>query len=383
MPVPSPRKGEEKSKFIARFMSSAQMRREFPDPSQRRAVAESAWDRRKRRQMRKSADVFSAVKGVLVECCKQDIPEVQSVISILEPAISTWWDALMDDAFADAERRLMELEDEMPTIRVDGLVLADLENRRERTEALLLLAFITVLDRAARSPLPARIELALTRGLRELMNDGAASLGLELDLAQEPTLRAAARDDLRALLQGRVATRRAALRNQAREFLNSARARARAREGDIRPPPAPPFRARSLQEWRSQTRELLGLPGDTWIPQVIDQWAYRWFVIGQFRASRQAGFMRFRARAVRDSRTTRFCLRIDGRIVSTSRMERQVDRHVQASIAGDEDALIKNWPMLPSSITASQNNAVIDRAFKTVGLPPYHFRCRTTIEPVR
>ena len=101
--------------------------------------------------MTKSADIFQEVKAIWVECCKQDIAEVESVILILAPAIEAWWEGLMEDAFADAERRLRELDDEMPTIRVDGLVVADLENQRDRTEALLVLSFITVLDRAARS----------------------------------------------------------------------------------------------------------------------------------------------------------------------------------------------------------------------------------------
>jgi len=46
MPIPKPRANEAKKKFIQRCMSDKVMIREYPDASQRRAVCESAWDKK-------------------------------------------------------------------------------------------------------------------------------------------------------------------------------------------------------------------------------------------------------------------------------------------------------------------------------------------------
>lgn len=46
MPLPSPKKGESKDKFIDRCMSDKAMNKEYPDKSQRRVVCESQWDKK-------------------------------------------------------------------------------------------------------------------------------------------------------------------------------------------------------------------------------------------------------------------------------------------------------------------------------------------------
>lgn len=43
MPIPQPKKGETKKKFIDRCMSSKVMKDEYPDRSQRYAVCESQY----------------------------------------------------------------------------------------------------------------------------------------------------------------------------------------------------------------------------------------------------------------------------------------------------------------------------------------------------
>ena len=47
-PLPTPRKNEKKKDFIQRFMSNKSMTDEYSDVSQRRAIAESQWDRKKK-----------------------------------------------------------------------------------------------------------------------------------------------------------------------------------------------------------------------------------------------------------------------------------------------------------------------------------------------
>lgn len=46
MPMPKPNSGESKEDFIQRFMSNEAMVSEYPDESQRRAVAESSWEKK-------------------------------------------------------------------------------------------------------------------------------------------------------------------------------------------------------------------------------------------------------------------------------------------------------------------------------------------------
>ena len=129
--------------------------------------------------------------------------------------------------------------------------------------------------------------------------------------------------------------------------------------------------------------KLVGLNTSSWLPAVVDQWSYRWFVIGQFVSGRQAGFSELVAVAVIDGVTTKFCIWVNGRTLSVSRIQGQLDRHIRLSIGGDIEGLIGNWPMLSSQITQSESRTVLRRAFARVGMPPYHFRCRTLLRWIR
>lgn len=51
--MPNPRKGEKRGKFVARFMASAEAKRDFPDQKQRAAVAYSKWRKKGRKTRRK------------------------------------------------------------------------------------------------------------------------------------------------------------------------------------------------------------------------------------------------------------------------------------------------------------------------------------------
>lgn len=383
MPLPTPNKNESRDAFVARFMSNEQARKDFPDPERRLAVAFRSFRRRQRR-IRKMLDDFYVAKAAL--CCtlsKQDVPEVEAIIRILTPAVEDFWERALGEAVVAAERQLDSLEDELPTASVDAVTFAAIRNERDRTLDILVAVFLSIIEQGSTAQLGLSIEQAIIRSVEELMTDGGRSLNFNIDLAREPAFRQAAREDLRTLLKGRVDTRKREIRRAGREFLTSRRARTPARPGDILDPPRPPLRAASLQQWRQQLREVVGLAGPQWIPQIVDQWAYRWFSIGQFRAARQAGVLEFIARAVLDDRTTPFCRWVDGRRLRLSRLENQVERHIRASIANDIEALAANWPMLPSSIVGGNDRRAFARAFARVGLPPYHFRCRTTVQPAR
>ena len=47
MPIPKPRKGEQESKFIGRWMDNEIMKRDYPDSKQRVAVCYDSWRRRR------------------------------------------------------------------------------------------------------------------------------------------------------------------------------------------------------------------------------------------------------------------------------------------------------------------------------------------------
>lgn len=376
MPLPAPRSGDKKREFIRRFLSSEEARKEFPDPAQRRAVAESAW---KRSRVQK-ADYYTLAKQSFTVCCaKQDVPEVEAIIGLLQNPLEDFWTRMMQEALDIAVQQLRDLEDGLPTSMVDGLIQPE---GRRRNEELLILAFIEALVGAARGPLSARLERLITRATEELLRSGGRSQGLEIDLGTEPLARAAARNDLRTLISGRIETRTAELREQAQEFLRSRRARTPARAGDITGA-AEGFKATSLQDWLANNVDIAGLRTSEWLPAVADQWAYRWFVIGQYLSGVQAGLTELRAVAVIDGVTTEFCKWVNGRVIAVGRAARQLDRHIRASMERDIETLMANWPMLSSKIVQSKNRGILRRAFSRVGLPPYHFRCRTLVQWVR
>ena len=357
--------------FIRKWLSDDEARLAFPDPSVRKSVAEAAWD------SKTSAGEPDAYDLLHSTCCKGvgDIPSVQAVINLLSPGLEDWWTETMGGALDDAVGRLMELEDFMPGSRPDGLAASEAP---QRDEELLLLGFLSVLERGAQASLPASLDSLVARSARRVLLDGSRSTGGALNLAQEPLLRSAARDDLRALLAGRITARRTELRDHVLDFLRSQRARRAAVAGDI----TESFSggARNLQERLARATNLSGLDTSRWLPQVVDQWAYRWFNIGAFRGARQRGVTDFVAFAVRDSRTTPFCTWVHGRVVSTARIELQLNRHIRLATQGDLEGLARNWPMLPRSIIQGSVSQ-FRRGFTRVGLPPYHFLCRTRIRP--
>ena len=63
MPLPKPRKGEEKNEFIARCVEDEVMREEFPEREQRLAVCYSQWRRGKAAEVLREA--ASKIEGEL------------------------------------------------------------------------------------------------------------------------------------------------------------------------------------------------------------------------------------------------------------------------------------------------------------------------------
>lgn len=358
-----------KEAYIAKFLSTSDNRLQFPDPLQRRQAAETSWRMKRLRVLAK--DHYDM--GYHVCCSKQDVPVVEAVIAVLLEPISTWWEITITAALDIAIADLRALEDELPTTQVDALVLSD---NRHRDEALIVAAFLATLERASRAPLPPSLQRAVARASEELLNAGASSQGLSLDFAKIPLARTGAQADLSTMLSGRITVRIDELTEHAKEFLQSRRARTPALPGDITGA-APGFVSQNLQSWLDRSVALSGARTETWLPATLDQWAYRWFVIGQFHAGDQANREVLRALAVIDARTTPFCRWVNGREISIAGTRNQIARHIRAALAGDIQAMMANWPMLGSDVTQASSPAVFRKGFARVGLPGYHFRCRT------
>lgn len=325
---------------------------------------------------------FNAAKRVL--CCLQkdaDIPQVEAVIRLVEPVVTAYWLKTIDEIMADLERSLDTFDDDMLTPSIDALARAgDSKKRDKLLEDLILILLALMLRRVNAQPPTATTDIIASAAVA-LMGDGAASIGEALDLGQSPTLQLAAQADLMTLLRGRVALRAGEIEGLLRTFLTSAGARS-VSAGALSDAAATASGAllATRAAWRAALVEALGASSETWVPFVVDQWAYRWFNIGAVTAAKQNGVVALQAQAVLDHRTSPFCRWVNGRVISMERAQRQIDRHVEAALAGDINAMMANWPLL--TFKASDTAPDFAVKFESVGLPPYHGRCRTRAVPI-
>lgn len=327
------------------------------------------------------ARAFDSAKRVL--CCiskDSDIPEVEAVIRLLLPSLDAFWQKLVAEAVVLVEAELDSFDDKLNTPSIDAITLADRRERDKLTEDLILALFL-IIDQRARQPITDSGTALLTRAVSSLLEDGAKSVGEKLDLTRSPLLPQAAIQDLMTLIRGRIELRRVEIQHLLRVFLTQRTARNK--DGTTLEEAARENKSASssFAAWKAALLLELGALTASWLPSVVDQWAYRWFNIGAFSAARQGGAIGIRAVAVLDHKTSPFCRWVNGRIISIERAQRQVDRHVQLALAGDVAGLMANWPML--QFRAADGPAEFAVMFERVGLPPYHFRCRTRPELVR
>lgn len=325
---------------------------------------------------------FAAAKQTL--CClhkDSDIAEVQAVIALLMPSLDAYWKRIVNDAITEIETQLDALDDNLATPSVDALAVAD-PRKRDRLREDLVMALLLALERRAAQPVSLAGTQLLSRAARTLLADGAASMGETLDLTRAPLLPQAAQEDLLTLIRGRVSLRREALSDLLRAFLTNRSVRRASASSliDVAQQAAtggPVGRA----AWKAALLHELGSDTATWLPFTVDQWAYRWFNIGGFTAAQQAGILGLVAVAILDNLTSPFCRWVNGRVISMERAQRQIDRHVQAALAGDVKRLMENWPLL--TFTAKDGPPEFAIAFARVGLPPYHGHCRTRVRIAR
>lgn len=327
------------------------------------------------------ARAFDSAKRVLCCISKDDIPEVEAVIRLLMPSLDSFWQRLIAESMALIEAELDSFEDELATPSIDALSIAA-SDKRKKLEQDLILALFLILDRRIAQPISDAGTALVQRAVQTLMSDGAKSIGEPLDLTRAPLLAQAAVQDLLTLIRGRVTIRRPEIEQLLGAFLTTRGPRTPAASGLAGAAQRAAGGGLQTREgWRAELAELLGQATASWLPFVVDQWAYRWFNVGSFTAARQSGAIGLRAVATKDNRTSAFCLWVNGRVVSIERAQGQIDRHVAAALAGDVQALMANWPLL--TFRASDGPAEFALAFERVGLPPYHARCRTRVVLVR
>lgn len=81
-----------------------------------------------------------------------------------------------------------------------------------------------------------------------------------------------------------------------------------------------------------------------------------------------------------DERTSQICRALHGRIIPISVMSRQRDEIVRAAASGDMEAVKRAQPMIGGKLESrlASVGKTSDLISAGIGMPPYHFRCRTT-----
>lgn len=153
---------------------------------------------------------------------------------------------------------------------------------------------------------------------------------------------------------------------------------------------------RELEDQRQaevdRLRERLGDRAGHLSDAITDAWAFRLFNIGVLLAAEAAGEVELVAVNPMDERTTPFCRWVHGRVIGIRAARDRVEAFSAAVRGGDRLAIISAWPFISQSRRGldeirRENGGSLVNGFRTffasVGLPPYHWRCRTMAVPRR
>ncbi len=131
---------------------------------------------------------------------------------------------------------------------------------------------------------------------------------------------------------------------------------------------------------RVHFKDLVNKPKSYW-DLLADHICTKTREIGRVSGYEQAGIEVVRIRARIDDRTTEFCRRVHGHILSIRDMRGMVDRYLEACETQDKEKIKKAWPWWSDKDSANRLrspddiNKWISRG--KIGPPPYHARCRT------
>lgn len=288
-------------------------------------------------------------------CCslaKQDIPEVEAVIQVVQPILDELWPDTADNLIDIAFDRLGGLERPL-----------DPEDDSQALEDLIL-AIVGALELRLGLVLPLEGQQAILAATERLLAAGGASVGSApaLGATGAAGLPQTGLGDLEVALRGRVQLRRQELGQTLLEAATS---------------------AEPLETFREPLAELLGRSTAGWLPFVVDTWAYRWFNVGAFVGARQQGVSAFRLfnnpPIGPDERTTLFCAWVHQKLVPVARVETQLAEMERAIRNNNIRLAMRAWPLW--RIEDGTSNTDFANFFLRVGLPPYHGRCRTVARP--
>lgn len=116
---------------------------------------------------------------------------------------------------------------------------------------------------------------------------------------------------------------------------------------------------------------------------VADTMATKTREMGRIAGYQQAGIRYVQVKARMDERTTPLCRSLHGRLIRLDSVVAQRDKYLSAAAKGHLEAAKAAWPMWdPTTVFKSASCCEAHALAKAelpanVGLPPYHFRCRT------
>jgi hypothetical protein len=112
---------------------------------------------------------------------------------------------------------------------------------------------------------------------------------------------------------------------------------------------------------------------------LADHLATKTAELGRVSGYEEAGIEAVEIVARMDERTTPICRSLHGRVIPLAAIGAQRDRTIAAAAAGDMEAMKRAQPMLsgPLEQGIALTRRTGDIVKRGIGLPPYHFRCRT------
>jgi len=126
-----------------------------------------------------------------------------------------------------------------------------------------------------------------------------------------------------------------------------------------------------LAEWMREAMAGVHEAGMRYWELAADTAATKTREMGRIAGYEQAGIQWVQVRARMDERTTPCCRSLHGRLIPLNKIVAQRDTYLDAAGRGHLEAARAAWPMWEAG------QAFGKEIPDNVGLPPYHFRCRT------
>ena len=102
--------------------------------------------------------------------------------------------------------------------------------------------------------------------------------------------------------------------------------------------------------------------------------------IGRVSGYESAGIEKIIVRAMMDNRTSEICRFMNGRVIETRYLRRQVEGYLKACLTKDKNKIKNSWKWIPDKKAIEWKEKGKSTAYAVkygVACPPYHFNCRT------